>query len=84
MAFYAQVSDPSVGGTYMTMLNTFTNLGGNWPTWCALQFVSELTYRKCEGVSQSIYCNDAEATKVIYLDHSSFRSLFLLNFIQFK
>ncbi|KAB7496938.1 Acetyl-coenzyme A transporter 1 [Armadillidium nasatum] len=28
MAFYAQVSDPSVGGTYMTLLNTFSNLGG--------------------------------------------------------
>ena len=29
MAFFAQVSDPAVGGTYMTLLNTLTNLGGN-------------------------------------------------------
>ena len=28
MAFFAQVSDPAVGGTYMTLLNTITNLGG--------------------------------------------------------
>jgi len=27
MAFFAQVSDPKIGGTYMTLLNTLTNLG---------------------------------------------------------
>lgn len=27
MAFYAQVSDPKIGGTYMTLLNTLSNLG---------------------------------------------------------
>lgn len=27
MAFTAKVSDPAVGGTYMTLLNTVTNLG---------------------------------------------------------
>ncbi|CAF4973732.1 unnamed protein product, partial [Rotaria socialis] len=26
MAFFAQVSDPKIGGTYMTLLNTLTNL----------------------------------------------------------
>lgn len=31
MAFHAQISDPLVGGTYMTLLNTVSNLGGNWP-----------------------------------------------------
>lgn len=29
MAFHAKVSDPLIGGTYMTLLNTVTNLGGN-------------------------------------------------------
>jgi len=47
MAFFARVSDPSVGGTYMTLLNTFCNLGGNWPAWAALEFVSDLTYKTC-------------------------------------
>ena len=28
MSFNAKVSDPRIGGTYMTMLNTVTNLGG--------------------------------------------------------
>jgi len=27
MAFFAKVSDPVIGGTYMTLLNTITNLG---------------------------------------------------------
>ena len=27
MAFFAKVSDPSIGGTYMTLLNTLSNLG---------------------------------------------------------
>ena len=31
MAFYNRVSDPKIGGTYMTMLNTLSNLGGQWP-----------------------------------------------------
>uniref|UniRef100_A0A452U5H6 Solute carrier family 33 member 1 n=1 Tax=Ursus maritimus TaxID=29073 RepID=A0A452U5H6_URSMA len=32
MAFNAKVSDPLIGGTYMTLLNTVSNLGGNWPS----------------------------------------------------
>lgn len=31
MAFFARVSDPRIGGTYMTLLNTIANLGGKWP-----------------------------------------------------
>lgn len=27
MAFHARVADPSIGGTYMTLLNTAANLG---------------------------------------------------------
>ena len=27
MAFFAKVSDPVIGGTYMTLLNTVCNLG---------------------------------------------------------
>ncbi|XP_023327774.1 acetyl-coenzyme A transporter 1 [Eurytemora carolleeae] len=49
MAFFAQVSDPAVGGTYMTLLNTLTNLGGNWPTTLALWCVEGLTFSSCLG-----------------------------------
>ena len=27
MAFHAKISDPAIGGTYMTLLNTVANLG---------------------------------------------------------
>ncbi|KAL1494448.1 hypothetical protein ABEB36_010046 [Hypothenemus hampei] len=49
MAFYAKISDSSVGGTYMTLLNTLTNLGGNWPAMLALYFVDPLTWKECQG-----------------------------------
>ncbi|XP_015905190.1 acetyl-coenzyme A transporter 1 isoform X2 [Parasteatoda tepidariorum] len=49
MSFFAQISDPAIGGTYMTLLNTICNLGGNWPTTLALWFVDGLTYKSCEN-----------------------------------
>lgn len=30
MAFFSRVSDPIIGGTYMTLLNTIANIGGKW------------------------------------------------------
>lgn len=49
MAFHARVSDPAIGGTYMTLLNTVTNLGGNWPATAALWMVDSLTFSRCQG-----------------------------------
>jgi PAT family acetyl-CoA transporter-like MFS transporter 1 len=49
MAFFATVSDPAVGGTYMTLLNTLSNLGGNWPSTLALWMVDSLTYKQCSA-----------------------------------
>ncbi|XP_011501252.1 PREDICTED: acetyl-coenzyme A transporter 1 [Ceratosolen solmsi marchali] len=48
MAFFARISDPAVGGTYMTFLNTLCNLGGNWPATAALYFVDTLTFKQCK------------------------------------
>lgn len=63
MAFHAKVSDPVIGGTYMTLLNTVTNLGGNWPSTVALWMVDPLTSKECQGaVGQS--CDSAEAAGV--------------------
>lgn len=47
MAFFAKISDPAVGGTYMTLLNTICNLGGNWPTSIVLWLVDVLTWKEC-------------------------------------
>ncbi|ENN71246.1 hypothetical protein HUJ04_007692 [Dendroctonus ponderosae] len=54
MAFFAKISDSSVGGTYMTLLNTVTNLGGNWPALLALYFVDPLTWKHCLGGENDI------------------------------
>lgn len=63
MAFHAKVSDPLIGGTYMTLLNTVTNLGGNWPSTMALWMVDPLTSKECQGaIGQS--CSTAEAAGV--------------------
>ncbi|KAI4873241.1 hypothetical protein NFI96_020580 [Prochilodus magdalenae] len=51
MAFHAKVSDPVIGGTYMTLLNTVTNLGGNWPSTLALWLVDPLTSKECQGAA---------------------------------
>lgn len=47
MAFFAKISDPRVGGTYMTLLNTLCNLGGNWPNTFFLWFTEIITWKSC-------------------------------------
>jgi len=47
MAFYNRVSDPAIGGTYMTMLNTISNLGSAWPNTAALWIVGATTVKRC-------------------------------------
>eukprot|EP00090_Calanus_glacialis_P045154 TRINITY_DN8217_c0_g1_i1.p1 TRINITY_DN8217_c0_g1~~TRINITY_DN8217_c0_g1_i1.p1 ORF type:complete len:519 (-),score=188.91 TRINITY_DN8217_c0_g1_i1:326-1882(-) len=54
MAFFAKVSDPAVGGTYMTLLNTVTNLGGNWPSTLALWMVDPLTTKQCMNSNSTL------------------------------
>lgn len=48
MAFFARISDPAVGGTYMTFLNTINNLGTMWPRSFALWVVAIITNKVCE------------------------------------
>lgn len=47
MAFHASISDPTIGGTYMTLLNTIANIGGNWPATLAIYLVDLLTIKDC-------------------------------------
>ena len=55
MAFFAKVSDPNIGGTYMTFLNTISNLGSKWPNSVALWFLPKLTVASCvsQGLEQA-------------------------------
>lgn len=58
MSFFAKISDPRIGGTYMTLLNTLSNLGGNWPSTVALWLVDSLTLKNCVGSSVTEVCNN--------------------------
>lgn len=67
MAFFAKVSDPAVGGTYMTLLNTVCNLGGNWPSTLALWAVDLLTWKTCHSTDAALdgtKCNSSEDSLV--------------------
>ncbi|PLW54182.1 hypothetical protein PCANC_04560 [Puccinia coronata f. sp. avenae] len=46
-AFHTQVADPLIGGTYMTLLNTVSNLGGTWPKYFVLKGVDFFTEANC-------------------------------------
>ncbi len=47
MAFFAKVSDPKIGGTYMTLLNTLANLGSSWMSTTVLYAGDYLQWKKC-------------------------------------
>ncbi|CAO1622235.1 unnamed protein product [Sympodiomycopsis kandeliae] len=46
-SFHTQIADPLIGGTYMTLLNTVSNLGGTWPSYFVLKSVDKFTTSEC-------------------------------------
>jgi len=64
MAFNAKISDPKVGGTYMTLLNTVANFGGNWPSTVALWLVDEISWATCVGLPGDVQCNSKALRQV--------------------
>ncbi|KAG7090807.1 hypothetical protein E1B28_009891 [Marasmius oreades] len=63
-AFHTRVSDPVIGGTYMTLLNTFSNLGGTWPKWFILNGVDVFSVATCH-LTQSSLDIALEATECV-------------------
>jgi PAT family acetyl-CoA transporter-like MFS transporter 1 len=47
MSFFSKISDPSIGGSYMTLLNTVTNIGAKWPSSLSLFLLPKMTYTAC-------------------------------------
>ncbi|GMH49798.1 hypothetical protein TrRE_jg7483 [Triparma retinervis] len=43
MTFFASRVDRNIGGSYMTLLNTFANLGGTWPASPALWIMGKIS-----------------------------------------
>jgi MFS transporter, PAT family, solute carrier family 33 (acetyl-CoA transportor), member 1 len=64
-SFFTQISDPAIGGTYMTLLNTVSNLGGTWPKYFVLLAVDYFTDAPCIGkdlgLSTGIKCSDEKS-----------------------
>ena len=50
IAFFSKISDPSIGASYMTPLNTLTNLGSKWITSLSLYLLPKMTFYTCEIV----------------------------------
>ncbi|CAJ0864462.1 14875_t:CDS:10 [Entrophospora sp. SA101] len=46
-AFMSSIADPVIGGTYMTLLATFSNFGGTWPRFFVLEAVDYFTDASC-------------------------------------
>ncbi|PSS37197.1 hypothetical protein PHLCEN_2v968 [Hermanssonia centrifuga] len=59
-AFHTRIADPVVGGTYMTLLATFTNLGGTWPRYFVLKGVDFFTVATCQIQEQGLEVKAAE------------------------
>lgn len=47
--FFTQISDKLIGGTYMTLLNTISNIGVSWPSTFALYLIDLLSFKRCEN-----------------------------------
>lgn len=56
-AFFLKISDPTVGATYVTLLNTIINWGSTWPYSLALWLVEYLTWRDCGSLMTEIKRN---------------------------
>ncbi|XP_023180089.1 acetyl-coenzyme A transporter 1 [Drosophila hydei] len=75
MAFFAKISDPAVGGTYMTFLNTLCNLGGNWPNTVVLWLVDVLTVKQCTTQSENP-CENKEEQQACITSAGSCKIIF--------
>lgn len=50
-SFYARIADETIGGTYLTLLNTVSNLGNTWPKYFVLRSIDFFT------IKNQIPCN---------------------------
>ena len=65
MAFHAKISDPVIGGTYMTLLNTISNMAAAWTGTLALWLVDNVSFKDCVGVTDvSLDCDTMQQLKV--------------------
>lgn len=77
MSFFAKITDPLLGGTYMTLMTTITNLGQVWMKTIFLWLIDMLTWKSCGRKaislleSSEIFNNNSTKT---YFDSTNFNS----------
>ena len=47
LAFFSRINDSRFDVTYMTLLNTLSNLGGAWSSSVAIGLIDFLTFKEC-------------------------------------
>jgi len=67
-AFFTQIADERIGGTYITFLNTVSNFGGTYPKFFIFYFVDKLTIQGCKSKDGNIvkwwdYWSGCDASK---------------------
>lgn len=69
MTFFSKISDPTIGGSYMTLLNTIANWGSKWPNVTILWLLPKLTINLCENEQLLFYnlfsCSKTSINKII-------------------
>ncbi|KAK8099206.1 acetyl-coenzyme A transporter 1 [Apiospora kogelbergensis] len=63
-AFHARVADPVIGGTYMTLLATVSNLGGTFPKFFVLKLVDYFTEATCHPPTTKLDASTLKAPLV--------------------
>ncbi|XP_025193858.1 acetyl-coenzyme A transporter 1-like isoform X2 [Melanaphis sacchari] len=53
VAFYCRISDTRFGGTYMTLLNSFSNAGGLLAKFLSFAFIGLFTFKECSFDSKN-------------------------------
>jgi len=70
-AFHTKIADPAIGGTYMTTLNTLSNMGGQWPKIIVLSLIDKFSKARCIPNADSSSPNDLFESQPFYNCYAS-------------
>lgn len=72
-AYFSRTSDSRFGGTYMTLLNTLSNLGYAWSSSVAIGLIDFLTFKECSLDTINNNCSTKDLQNV---RHSLIKKIF--------
>jgi len=73
LSFFSRISDSRFGGTYMTLLNTLSNLGHAWSSSVAIGTIDLLTYKQCSFDSDND-CSTKQRENVSRTENYNYRN----------